>query len=117
VSRRRFEADYEAVRDQIQADNEAAKEEALARAERIFQYRKIRLTALIEDQDSWIRDKEVAGSDRERRVLPARRGQLAKNRERLATLELEHQDAVEAIKRRQPGASATVLAAGVVIGE
>jgi SNF2 family DNA or RNA helicase len=116
ASRRRFEADYEAARRQIQAENEAAKEEATARTDRIFTYRRIRLAALIDEQDSWIQEKEVSGSDRDRRVLPARRGQLAKNRERLALLEIDHQNALEEIQGRKPGASATVLAAGVVIG-
>ncbi len=116
ASRRHFEAEYEAARRDIQASNDAARDEALARAERIFTYRRVRLSALIEEQESWIREKEVSGSDRDRRVLPARRGQLAKNLERVSALELEYQDDLEAIKSRQPGASATVLAAGVVIG-
>jgi hypothetical protein len=115
-SRRRFEADYEALRASIRSENDSSKAEAIARTERIFEYRRVRLTALIEEQETWIKEKEVSGSDRERRVLPARRGQLAKNRERLAGLELGHETALEEIRRRQPGASATVLAAGVVIG-
>jgi hypothetical protein len=49
-------------------------------------------------------------------VLPARRGKLAKNRERLSSLDLEHEMELEKIHRQQPGASATVLAAGMVIG-
>ncbi len=116
ASRRRFEADYEAVRVSIRSENESAKAEATARADRIFKYRRVRLAALIEEQEAWIRDKEVSGSDRDRRILPARRGQLVKNRERLAGLDLEHEAALEEIGSRQPGASATVLAAGVVIG-
>jgi len=116
VSRRRFEADYEAGRAQVRADNDAARDEALERAQRIFGYRRIRLRALIAEQEEWIREKEKSGSDRDRRVLPARRGQVAKNRERLDSLNLQHELEVEEIRGRQPGASATVLAAGMVIG-
>jgi SNF2 family DNA or RNA helicase len=116
ASRRQFEADYEAARATVKSDNDTAKEAAMARAERIFTYRRARLQNLIEEQATWIREKEVSGSDRDRRVLPARRGQLAKNRERLNSLALEHEIEVEEIQGRQPGASATVLAAGVVIG-
>jgi SNF2 family DNA or RNA helicase len=116
MSRRRFEADYESARAQVRADNEAAREEALQRAERIFGYRRVRLRALIEEQEQWIREKEQSGSERDRRVLPARRGQVAKNRERLDSLNLQHEIEVEEIRKRQPGASATVLAAGMVIG-
>jgi hypothetical protein len=116
ASRRQFETDYEAARETVKSDSNAAKEAALARAERIFTYQRVRLQNLIEEQANWIREKELSGSDRDRRVLPARRGQLAKNRERLSSLALEHQIEVEEIQSRQPGASATVLAAGVVIG-
>ncbi len=116
ASRRQFEADYESARATLRSDNDAAREEALARARRIFTYRRVRLTALIEEQAAWIREKEASGSDRDRRVLPARRGQLAKNRERLSSLDLEHEMELEEIHRRQPGVSAMVLAAGMVIG-
>jgi hypothetical protein len=116
ASRRRFLTDHEEARRTVRSDNEVSKDEAVARAERIFTYRRVRLTALIEDQDSWIREKEVSGTDRDRRVLPARRGQLAKNRERLASLALDHQNALEEIRNRRAGASAIVLAAGVVVG-
>ncbi len=116
ASRRQFEADYQAARAKIQADNDAERDEALDRAKRIFNYRRVRLTALIEEQEAWIREKETSGSERERRVLPARRGQVAKNREQLESLRFEHEAELEEIGRRQPGASATVLAAGIVIG-
>jgi superfamily II DNA or RNA helicase len=116
ASRRQFETDYEAARETVKSDNDAAREAAMARAERIFTYRRVRLQNLIEEQANWIREKELSGSDRDRRVLPARRGQLAKNRERLSSLALEHEIEVEKIQSQQPGASATVLAAGVVTG-
>jgi len=115
ASRRQFETDYERAREQVRMANEAARDEALTRAERIFSYRRVRLTAMIEEQEDWIREKEASGSDRDRRVLPARRGQVAKNRERLNSLNLEYEMELEDIRGRQPGASATVLAAGMVI--
>ena len=116
ASQRQFEADYETARARVQAGNDAARVEAFDRAKRIFSYRRVRLTALIEEQEAWIKEKEASGSERDRRVLPARRGQVAKNRERLNSLHLEHENELEEIQRRQPGASATVLAAGMVIG-
>ena len=116
ASQRQFEADYEAARVKVQADNDAAWDEGVDRAERIYSYRRVRLAARIEEQETWIREKDASGSERERRVLPARRGQLAKNRERLESLRFEYEAELEKIQRRQPGASATVLAAGMVIG-
>jgi SNF2 family DNA or RNA helicase/DNA-binding PadR family transcriptional regulator len=117
ASRRQFEVDYEAARASIRDDNDAVRDQALERAERIYGYRHLRLTALIEEQDTWIREKEAYGSERERRVLPARKGQVAKNRERLSSLQAEHEIELDEIRRRQPGTSAEVLAAGVVIGQ
>src|SRR5262249_29384205 len=71
ASSRQFEHDYQAARASVRADNDAARGEALDRAKRIFSYRQLRLTALIDEQEAWIREKESAGSDRELRVLPA----------------------------------------------
>ena len=116
ASRHQFEADYEQARAQVQAENDLAREEAIERAQRIFGYRRVRLAALIEEQEAWITEKEESGSDRDRRVLPARRGQVAKNRERLSSLSIEHELELEDIRGRRPGASATVLASGMVIG-
>jgi hypothetical protein len=116
ASTRKFQADFDEARTRVRTENETARAEALSRAERIFTYREIRLTNLIEEQKAWILDKEAYGSDRDRRVLPARRGQLRKNQDRLASLKTEYEMEQESIMRRQPGASATVLAAGVVIG-
>ncbi len=116
ASRRQFETEFQVARAEVQTGNETARDEALERARRIFSYRRIRLATLIEEQGAWIREKEATGSDRDKRVLPARRGQLAKNKERLSNLEIEHEAEVDNIHRRRPTASATVLAAGVVVG-
>jgi len=117
ASARQFQADFDDARTQVQAENETARAEALNRAERIFTYRQIRITNLIEEQQAWLLDREASGSERDRRVLPARRGQLRKNQDRLASLKTEYEMEQESIMRRRPGASATVVAAGVVIGE
>jgi ERCC4-related helicase len=116
ASSRQFEADYQLARAGIQEQNDAARVEAHERAKRIFSYRQLRLTALIDQQEAWISEKEAVGSDRDRRVLPARRGQVARNRDRLSSLQAEHEIELDEIQRRQPGTSATVLAAGMVIG-
>jgi hypothetical protein len=100
ASRRQFETDYESAREKVRLANEVARDEAITRAERIFSYRRVRLAALIEEQEDWIRQKEASGSDRDR----------------LNSLNLEYEMELEDIRGRQPGASATVLATGVVIG-
>jgi hypothetical protein len=116
ASQGQFETEYLAARAEMREGNEAARDEALERADRIFRYQRIRLTSRIEEEEAWIREKEAAGSDRDKRILPARRGQLAKKKERLSTLVFEHEIEVETIQSRRPTASAAVLAAGVVVG-
>src|SRR5262249_9507998 len=68
ASRQRFETEFAAARAELLVGSVAARDEALERAHRIFRYRRIRLANQIEEQEAWIREKEVAGSDRERRV-------------------------------------------------
>jgi hypothetical protein len=116
ASRRHFEGEFQDARAVVQVENESARDEAVARASRIFSYRRIRLSNLIDEQEAWIKEKEASGSERDRRVLPARRGQLAKNKERLNNLEVEHEVELENIRGRRPTASAAVLAAGMVVG-
>jgi ATP-dependent helicase HepA len=116
ASRERFEVDFDGASKRIAADNEAARNEALVRAERVFTYRKERLAKIIDQQRAWIAEKEETGSERERRVLPARRGQLKRNIDRLENLEREHYVELEDITHQKADATAQVLAAGVVIG-
>jgi superfamily II DNA or RNA helicase len=117
ASKREFETELAAARGRVREEDEAVKAEELGRAERIFEYRRIRLEKLIDDQASWIREKEQTGTDRERKILPARRGKLAKDRERLERLRFEYELQVEDIRKREAGVAATVLAAGLVLGE
>jgi len=112
----RFQQDFDAFRREVRTEDERSKAEAIARADRIYKYRRVRLVNLVEEQAAWIAEKEASGSERERRVLPARRGLLAKNKERLAGLEVEYEAEIDAIRSREPGAAATVLAAGMVLG-
>ena len=117
ASNRQFQIDLEQARARTRSNKEASQQEALDRARRVFQYKETRLTALIADEQTWITEKEATGSDRDRRILPARRGQLRKKQDQLTTLKSEYELEQEDIMRRQPEVSATVLAAGVVIGQ
>jgi SNF2 family DNA or RNA helicase len=116
ASREVHEREYEERRERARAEDEQVKSEELRRAERIFGYRKVRLEKLIAEQEAWIKEAEEHGSERQRRILPARRGRLEKDRQRLQTLALEHQQQIEGIRQRQVGVDARILAAGIVVG-
>jgi SNF2 family DNA or RNA helicase len=115
ASRAEFQREHEQLRRRALEEDEHVKAEELERAERIFDYRRVRLERRIEEQEAWIREKEERGSERDRKILPARRGKLAKDRERLASLEFEYQQQVREIRERQVGVDAAILAAGIVV--
>lgn len=116
ASRARFDAEHIEHRSTMRAEHEAYRREELRRNERIFRYRELRLKRLVSEAASWIEEKELTGSERDRRILPARRGQLAKRREELQQLQFGYEALVHDTMSREVGTSARVLAAGLVMG-
>lgn len=104
ASRLAFETEHDALRQQVRGEDEQVKAQEVARAERIFRYREVRLRKLIEDQAAWIGEREASGSERDKKVLPARRGQLVKNRERLERLRDDYEAQVDQINSRKASA-------------
>lgn len=115
ASRRQFNGELSAARDSIQVDYEARQLEEVARAERIFRYRERRLRRRVDEDRAWIIDKEQNGTDRDRRILPARRGKLAKDVERMERLASEYEDQVAEIRRRRAEVSGTMWAAAIAV--
>lgn len=115
ASRARFDQELSAERDRLRSEAEAIKDEELRRARRIYDYRRVRLQKTIDYQLAWIEDKERYGSEHDRRILPARRGRLAKDQERLERLGFDYEEEVQQIRAREPAPTAEILAAGVVI--
>jgi superfamily II DNA or RNA helicase len=117
ASKAHYQAEFSAQRASAREGAAGRKIDEVDRSERIFRYREVRLRQMVDTAASWIADKEARGSDRDRRVLPARRGKLAKDRERLAHLRAEFDEQVSAIEGREPSASGRLLAAALVVGE
>jgi superfamily II DNA or RNA helicase len=115
ASRQAFAKELALVRDESREQNQALKEEELARTARIYDYRRIRLDKIIGDQRDLITDVQASGSESRRRILPALEGRLAKAVERRDRLVFEHEQAVEAIESREVSVEAEVLAAGLVV--
>lgn len=116
ASRTLFAKEQAEYLNEIRRAHEGYRNEELARNERIFRYRELRLKRLVEEQESWLEEKERTGSERERRILPARRGQLLKRKEELERLRFDHEESMDEIRSREAGASARILAAGLVVG-
>lgn len=115
ASREHHRGELDAARTKIRRDFEERQIEEGTRAQRIFDYRRTRLRGRIATELAWIEDVEQRGSDRQRRVLPARRGKVAKDRERLAQLEAGFDQELSEIVNRKAEVSSTLWAAGVVV--
>lgn len=100
-----------------------ARFEAARETWRELQGRLAQVAARIEAHEAWISEKQVTGLEGDRRILPARRGLLRRDRERIARLraecellESEYMMDLEDSTQSELNAAVTVLAAGVVIG-
>ncbi len=111
-----FEKEHASERENLRFVDEGVKEEEVARADRVFEYQNVRLAALIDESREWIEQVERSGTPGQQRVLPARKGKLRKDEERLADLKARHEASLERIRTRRPGVSSTVVAAGLVVG-
>jgi len=105
-----------AARDLVQGQWEARQAEELERAERVHAYRRARLDGRISAELRWITDAEHSGSDRQRKILPARRGKVAKDRERIELMEAEHRAKLGELDQKKAELSGQVWAAGLVVG-
>ena len=81
-----------------------------------MRYRQVRLRRIINDESAWIADRELHGTDRDRRIMPARKGRLRKNQERLTQLDADLAAAIEKLRLKEAGVLGRMVAAGVVIG-
>jgi hypothetical protein len=64
-----------------------------------------------------IENLKKRGTEQQQKILPAWRGRLEADRNRLKTLDLDLERDLTDIERRTVGVSSEVLAASVVIGE
>ena len=116
ASQRAIRVDQERLREHVVTENEGNKADELERAARIHQYRRHRLQRVIADGEAWLTEKEISGTEGEKRVLPARRGKVARDRERLKNLEAESEARKLAIEETRADVQLRVVAAGLVVG-
>jgi superfamily II DNA or RNA helicase len=112
-----FHAEYVRMSAEISEKHRERQREEIERAGRIFGYRQRRLDDRIGRALEWISEVESTGTEGQRRVLPARRGQLGKDRERLSRLTAEHEEQVRLIESKTAGDQSRIVAMGLVVGE
>ena len=89
---------------------------ARARSQRIFDYREQRFQSLINDEAAWIGKAERGTNERDKKILPARRGKLEKRRQDLERLKAEFSVDLARIEAQEPRTTGRMLAAGLVVG-
>ena len=92
-------------------------EEEVDRTRRIYRDRERRLRQKIEDDIARVAKLEATGTPRERRILPAIRGRLNKNRSRLSILNEDRRAKMMELKENRSGVVVRVLAAALVVGD
>ncbi len=107
--------EIDALRSEAHEDHERLKREASNRAQRIFEYRKLRLSDRIRAESEWIEQAKASQDAKRMKILPAREGKLRKDMERLRDLEDSHQRELADIQARQIAVSGRVLSATLLL--
>ncbi|KGH45687.1 hypothetical protein IN07_16545 [Modestobacter caceresii] len=117
ASQRLWDTEFGVQRQERLTEFEEVRQQLLDREESLFAYRRDRLELQVTQDREWLEARsgpDISASDR--RVLPARKGKLAKNLERLAELEDRFHIECEAIRARELQMDSTVAWASVVVG-
>lgn len=103
------------TRESVRSDHAHEREEEVARADRIMEYRKVRLEDRITREANWIAETRSTQDPKRLKVLPAREGKLRKDQERLFELQEAHRREVEDIMARDVVVSGRMLSATLLM--
>lgn len=118
ASEKQFAVERADQRAEFERRFEEIRRDRLVRLDRVYDSQRERLQHQIRQAEEWLGERD--GGDvtaRDAKVLPARRGRLAKDRERLAHLEDERKARREELENQQLDIRAEVLSAALVVGE
>lgn len=116
ASERLFDEELSSRREQLLTEHEATREQELLRAERIYQFREFRLQSDISRAERWLDERAIGASQKDQRVMPARRGRLTKDRERLGRVRAEYELQVERIRAQEMSIDGELVVVGMVRG-
>ena len=113
TSRAAAEAELEQRQETIQKQNEAAYELERRRLERRYDFEARFLTQRIEQNEAQISSITNSGDESARRILPALKGRISLDRDRLARLDSERQGELASLDSKRVAAS-ELRVAGIV---
>ena len=102
--------------EEVRKADEALREEDLKRNERITAYRRQRFVDRIEEHLAWIAEVEASGTEGQKKILPARKGRLSKDQDRLDRIDAESERERQKILSQASVPSATTWSAALVVG-
>ena len=116
-SRARMSEQFLVFTEEVRKADEALREEDLERNERIAAYRRQRFIERIKDHEDWINQVEISGSDGQKKILPARKGRLKKDKDNLKKIDTESERERQKILSQASVPSATTWSAALVVGQ
>jgi hypothetical protein len=118
ASEEQFAKDRAEYRAEFEQRFEEVRRDRLIRLDRVYDSQRERLKLQIQQGEEWLAARvHGEASERDLRVMPARRGQVAKARARLENLEEERRVKREELERQQLDVRGEVLSAAIVVGE
>jgi hypothetical protein len=102
---------------EVRIADEALREEDLEHNERITAYRRQRFVDRIEEHLAWITQVEASGTEGQRRILPARRGRLKIDKDRLERIDTESERERQKILSQASVPLSTTWSAALVVGQ
>lgn len=103
------------IRNSARAEHERQRQEEIARADRIMDYRRERFEDRIQREVQWIEEARSSHDPKRLKVLPAREGKLRKDRERLFDLQEAHRRELQDIMARDVVVSGRMLSATILV--
>jgi SNF2 family DNA or RNA helicase len=117
ASERRMQEQLADFRERVLAADESLSVEDLERNERAAIYRRQRFVDRIKEHQEWITQVEKTGTDGQKKILPARRGRLEKDRERLERIDAEAEKERQKIMNQASTPSSKTWSVALVVGQ
>ena len=116
ASRDVFQTTFAKYREEMLLKIDDLRHQRLRRAERVFRSREERIQARIDDEQAFISNAEGNPTPQNQRILPARRGRLAKDRDRLHKLREDFEEETASLLHKRPDIRAEVFAVNLLLG-
>lgn len=117
ASKKQAIKDFAKIRKEVLGQDNQIRELKKKRINRAYQHRRQQLKILIRQAREWIEEKENFGSEKDKRVIPARRGILRKREAELGGLEEKYHSDIEKIDQNITDVRQIIVCAGLVVGE